>query len=289
MMSLSHIQSVVARCLMDPDFLDSLRSNPRAALKSYELDPHAVSQIVAADLNKIRWFAGFISKIQHNHLWQLFPATRALLAYYKIELDVFAAYRGIQLSPEVRQSDRDGRIAHFLEFVKDYGSRKGFPALRVAAIHEQNLWELGKIAYQKRHLAPIHSLSSLSWSDLLRLIPRPNPTLRVISFPSDPGKLVECICAGHFQGKLPRRSVHWIAYVKDPRTARVRFLELNVFSTLMLSRMDGRHTIKSIMVGLGKDLREVPQAGLTNFIRLSQECGVISLICRKEETCASSL
>jgi hypothetical protein len=257
-------------------------SDPAAALAQYQIKPEIRAQLLAADLEQIRRFSGFISKVQHNHLWRLFPATRFLLAYYKIELEIFAAFRALQLSPEACNRDRNGRITHFLNFLKDYAQSHRFSGLRETVVHEQNIWELESMADAKGAAATVSNSSPATWRDFLRLIPRPNPTLRIVSFQFDPGKLVESIARGQFRGRLPRHKLHVMAYLKDPRTGGPRVLELNLFSTLFFSHIDGKRSIASVIAASGKQLPKIPRLELAGFFKTCEECGVISLVQQKE-------
>src|SRR5207253_2578068 len=95
------------------------------------------------DFQRIRQFSGFIGKIQHNFLWDFFPATRRLLTHYNIELDVFAEYRSVQLSPELRSQKQSEKIRRFLAYLSDYLVK--YPSYRVLASvirYEQAIWEL---------------------------------------------------------------------------------------------------------------------------------------------------
>src|SRR5947199_10036579 len=107
------IEEIIARCLLDPSFLASLHQNPAETLESYGLEESVRQQIESADFDKIQRFSGFISKIQHNHLWESFPTTRQLLRFYELELEIFTAYRPYQLSAEVSMGSREQRTRSF--------------------------------------------------------------------------------------------------------------------------------------------------------------------------------
>src|SRR5262245_18804899 len=92
-MSTATVNSIIARCILDPPFLDALISNTEAALKGYDLDEQEQRGFLSLDLRKIRYLAGFITKIQNHDVIAEIAQTHALLRHYDLELPVFSAYR----------------------------------------------------------------------------------------------------------------------------------------------------------------------------------------------------
>src|SRR6266849_7534536 len=135
-MMTSHVsaEEILARCLTEPMFLDSLIADRDAALKVYSLDAETRAEFDRTDFRQIRQFSGFIGKVQHNYLWDFFPATRRLLRHYKLETNVFAEYRPIQLSPEVRSLDRREKTARFFVYLFDFITKHPeYPGLATVA------------------------------------------------------------------------------------------------------------------------------------------------------------
>ena len=141
------VEAIVARCLVEPAFLEAVRADAAGALAAYALDDVDRAAFRSADLGRLRQFSGFIGKVQHNFLWESFPATRRLLRRHGIELEVFARYRGLQLAPQARAATQDEKIRRFLSFLEDDLAGSGrYPALHMVMRHERALWEIRQAA-----------------------------------------------------------------------------------------------------------------------------------------------
>src|SRR6266550_4698035 len=109
------VNTIVARCLLEPYYLERFERDPRAEVAHLELDEPLRQELSSLDCQRVRRFGGFISKVQHNDLWDQFPYTRALLKFYGAELDTFAAYRGQHLSlGRAGRPSRETKIRSFL-------------------------------------------------------------------------------------------------------------------------------------------------------------------------------
>jgi len=109
------VNTIVARCLLEPGYLERFERDPRAEVAHLDLDESARHELSSLDCRRVRRFGGFISKVQHNDLWDSFPYTRALLKLYGAELDTFAAYRGQHLElVRAGRPSRERRTKSFL-------------------------------------------------------------------------------------------------------------------------------------------------------------------------------
>ena len=92
-MNPDQVHSAVARCLTDPDFL--LRAYSRS--RSDGLGESTAEDIVAeifgnAELERLKRFRGFITKVKHNSLRRRIPATLGLMGALGIELAFFCDF-----------------------------------------------------------------------------------------------------------------------------------------------------------------------------------------------------
>lgn len=142
----SDINSFVARCLLDPGYLDRLARNPHDEIAALPVSTGTRTAIAGLDFERVRLFAGFISKVQHNDLWDDFPCTRSLLRYYRVELATFADYRAHHL--ELARAGKPTRAAKteaFLDFLESRLRRPvgpEYPGLLDVLTHERLHWEV---------------------------------------------------------------------------------------------------------------------------------------------------
>src|SRR5262245_21728495 len=248
-MDQDHIQSILARFLMDPAFIESVRANPQEALSEYRLNPSLCTQIGNADLDRIRRFSGFICKVQHNHLWDWFSGTRAMLNYYGIELDVFTRYRPIQLLRKTRMSDANGRIRRFLEFLREHATKQNFPGLLQVLEHEWAIWEVQAAAAARnaaRSKVRRANVSSHS-SKFRNLYVSLKGVLAIRSFNFDPAIVVNRVRSGEFDGSLPDHRECTFVYLGDAEAGTLRILEIAPLAAIIISEVDGRRRVGSVI------------------------------------------
>ncbi|MFI1400582.1 hypothetical protein [Streptomyces sp. NPDC020681] len=148
------VSSVVARCLLDPGYLDRLTQSPDDELAELPVDAETRVAIAGLDFERVRLFAGFISKVQHNDLWDNFPGTRALLKYCGAELATFADYRAQHL--ELGRAAKPSRAAKTLAFLDFLESRlrspdaPEYPGLLDVLTHERLHWEVTESVLERR-------------------------------------------------------------------------------------------------------------------------------------------
>jgi len=263
------VEEVIARCLLEPDFADSLRQTPARTLHPYLFDKQTREQIESADLDKILQFAGFINKVQHNHLWEFFPATRKMLCYYGIELEVFTAYRA-RVSPQLRASGLDAKTRSFLEFLEHYlADKKGrYPGLSEVLRHERNIWEvsLTVIAAAGREVLPGALLSSLKWKTFQQLVPCINRPLRICTFAVDPEKITAEVKRGTFGGLVERTEPTLFAYTLDRSRRSVVVLKPDHLTVDLLSRINGKRSVAAVIATARREgLIDVPPLDFREF------------------------
>jgi hypothetical protein len=277
------VEEIVARCLVEPAFLDAVRADPAGALAAYDLADSDRAAFQAADFGRLRQFSGFIGKVQHNFLWESFPATRRLLRRHGIELEVFARYRGLQLEPETRAAGQDEKIRRFLSFLEDYLDGSGrYPALQTVMRHERAVWEIRRAASPPAARCKglrTKALARLPWREFARLVPGVNGVLRIETFNCDPVALTARVLEDRPSRlrRRPRLMVYWL----DRSTARLRTLAVETLPALLLSQVDGRRPIGAIVsVIRRRSLAEAPSSAFRPFFEDAARDGLISLVAK---------
>jgi hypothetical protein len=283
-MSEGAIEEIIARCLLDPSFAQAVSREPARALKTYELRAAARQQIESADFAKIMRFSGFICKIQHNHLWDSFPATRQLLSHYGIELEVFTAYRPYQLSPELLSLSRDERTRSFLNFLERYlvdRARLGghFTTLAEVLRHERHLWEVRVAEKADKEAVTVQSIDNFKWSFFQRLVPCVNGALRIDTFHINPLKVVNQVRGGSPPARTARRSRRkFFAYWADGKGQSTRVFEFDSLTAHVLSLVNAVRSVRAIVGAVRRaGLYEIRPSAFRAFFEQAAEGGLIHL------------
>jgi hypothetical protein len=241
------IQEIVSRCLVDPPFLEFMMADLDRAIAPYGLDPRLLPQIRTLDLRRMKMFSGFIGKVQHNHLWDILPATRRLLELYGVELEVFGSFRSIQLS--TRAQSRAAQLENFVGFVSRYAKpRPQFAALDCAARYEHLAWTLGTRAGDagKARQPRPSAAADCSWSAFQKLIPVPSGCYSIGRFGCDPGQLVTGILDGSFTDYREANPKLFL-FQAEAAGSGIRCFEIDELTALILSLIDGRRTVRSVI------------------------------------------
>jgi hypothetical protein len=280
------IQSIIARCLLDGEFLRCMLYDPGDALKAYSLDDVTQNEFMQLDVEQVRRFAGFITKVQHNHLWDAFPYTRTLMRHYRIEHSVFTAYLDVylRLRREARWS-REEKIQHFAGFLQSYlesASDGAFPALMDVLTHEHTLWELKR---QLEDLGPRNTdaegirLSCIPVSQLRRWIPVPHRTLRLGIFRYNPLEIADRLRhqASDVASVPIRRSI--LVYYQEPATSQLRILELDEISAALLLEIDGTRSMRAVIHRVVQHFDEkVPVSQFRPFFDIAVAEGMLTMV-----------
>lgn len=255
------VNSILARCLLDSAFLQLLAHDPTAALEGYILDARTHADFLGLNIDKVRNFAGFITKVQHNYLWESFRYMRALLRLYKIEIEVFAAY--LPIHQRIRADGRvskNQKIESFLAFLLAYldsqeGSR--YPGLRDILLHESMLWEIGIALRSYQSPTPLSdelAIVSLRPRQFGSVVPMVRGELRVGHFMYDPRQIIAYLTQGHLAlHQLPAQR-RCLSYWADSATDQLRILELDDISAALLSQVDGCRSIRTIIRQVTQDV-----------------------------------
>lgn len=249
-MSNAAITSILARCLLDADFLKRLDQDREETLTACGVSPEDRLELGALDLEQVRRFSGFITKVKHNDLWEHFPHTRLLMRRLKVESAIFIAYRReyqqfLATGPE----ERPARIAHFLEFLDQYLDRSTdsqLAPLRDVARHERFLWETTLAPSSRIPPSPI----DLHELPLLDRVVRPQGAMRIGRFAHDPLELIADLATrgSHTWQPAPRR--RWLMYLfekgETSKNRRLRVLEVDHATATLVGAIDGRRSLDQI-------------------------------------------
>lgn len=277
------VQSILARCIVDVPFLDLLARDPGAALEGYALDERTRQGFHELDVERLRRFAGLITKVQNNGLWQPLPYTRALMNGYGLESDVFVAYVEAHQRNRAEAIGRDEQTRRFLGFLGDYLERRQSPAcpgLRDVLVHERVLWEIERFSGSPEPPSTEPIDPPAGARDFLRWIPVIRGTLRVEAFATNPLATVAALQAGVFRPEdVPSQELH-LGYFRAGGGAggELRILELAPLAGALLSHVDGRRSLRRIVDRACAGSADRPRTGeLRAFFESSARQGLLTL------------
>ena len=277
------VESLIARCLMQPGHLQLLLASSSPPFERSELE-------------RLRLFGGLITKVQHNDLWDDFPATRQLLARAGIELAFFAEYRLRRLAPGGPKPSRESKYRRFGAFLEDYLREK--PCSETAGLkevfrHEWNVWQVSGRACSAMETGdgagtagtpiPTDDLLSLSWTEVRRMIPRFNGCFLVARFSVDPVRVIATLDRRRAKlPRVPRTRPVTLGYWNDGRgDCRVLLLASN--EAAVLSHIDGKRTVGTVVFRARRGgLRFSAPREFKDFFSEGAASGLVTLCDRKE-------
>jgi hypothetical protein len=230
-MRADEVQAAIARCLVDPDYLDPVG------------DRAAVALLPPTLLDELRLFRGFITRIKHTQLRRIVPLTLRLLAVHKLDIPFFT-----EAASGYQQARREGPLAPallFAYFERELARRlPGLPAgprEQVGAMlrHEGRIWRTGRV--------PAHPEPALN--------PRLRPGVAVEHFTLDVLALATAVTASQFAAPATVSRDRFLLYRPTAGTTRIE--EIDALSAWVLSRLDGRTGAEALAVAL----RQVVGAG----------------------------
>lgn len=243
------IEALIARCLTEPDLLESAIENPTAFSGQVEATLRQEAQ--QFNFRKLQSFSAFITKVQHNYLWEYFPATRQLLWRLGIEHDVFGEYKRTQLLPLSGAPDRIMRVRRFCEFLEKYSAESRQWMLRCIFTHERLLWELSTFT-SPPIVAEANTVSTTwNWAKFRRSVPAIAPNVRIVSFDHDPLRVIALLSAK--QAELPRVRRKPITLLYAFGTdSNVRTFTLDPISELVCLAVTGRDSVSKLTTRIRK-------------------------------------
>lgn len=256
------VESLVARCLLDPEFLRDATSNAAAALADRDLPPELLTELAELDLERVRQFAGFVTKVQNNHLWDPLPFTRALIKHYRIEIETFAAFHGRHVALRASCATRATRIAAFVEFLDErLAACGGHAGLRDMLRHERLRLELATVDHDAGAQA---THAPVSPGEHPALVPVARSVIRVASFVYNPLEVAGIISRGELGYAELTASPVCLAYYAQPMSQKLRVIEIDELTAALLVRVDGHTAIGEIAASVAG---EAPSRQLVAHVR----------------------
>jgi hypothetical protein len=252
--STSTVNSILARCFVEPSFLDRMASDVEGVLRGYDLDKQALADFLDLDVRQVRKIAGFITKVKNGHFRTKLPSTTALLEYYAKEIEVFADFNAIQRERGLTSdASKQARLSLFIQFLADRiedGRFDGELGLREVFLHERLQWQAALGFGEKLDAVSDSSLPGgflpASSDDLGDVIPIIQGSLFVGRFDLDPFAIDSILAQGQFSRDAIPPCSRIIAYWGDPADHRIRFLDLDESTAVLIDHVDGKRTVGSI-------------------------------------------
>lgn len=253
----AQIQSILARCLMEPDFLDRVTADPASVLDGYGLEESARAAFIEFDFSRIRNFAGFIAKVQHNYLWESFPGTLNLLKLTGLQIPIFSSYNRIHQRLRTESSaGKEEKIRRFLEYLDgelEHHREPGVAVLRDVMAHEAIMWRLA--AHLKGMITTAGEAAGHNGNESTALradqwdamVPSIRGVLVLREFEFDPVTTLSELERGNLDPARVGPSPQNIGYWGDSATKKVRVLALGRETAVLLSEVDGRRTVRAII------------------------------------------
>jgi hypothetical protein len=274
------VDTILARCLLDPEFLRRVSNDPGGVLAAYDLDERARRDFESFDFGSVRNFAGFITKIQHNDLWESLPGTRSLLKHYEIEIETFTAYHPLHAGLRARRVPRDEKIAAFLDFLQARLAAKPherYPGLRDVLVHERLTWEIRTRLSKEGDEGRTNGAASRS-GRFDRLVPAVRGVARVGSFEFSPFAIAEQLAQGRFEPSGLSAKPHSLVYWGDPVSQQLRVFEVDEVTAAILREVDGRRSVGAVVRRATRRLGgEAPPSRFRPLFETTADRGLLAL------------
>jgi hypothetical protein len=248
------LNTIVARCIVDAMFAAALFENDASALTVYQLNDKERSELTPALIQKIRSFAGFICKVQHNDLWDSFPFTRALLRLYRLEHEVFGEYAAYRQAMGAPPKSRAARRLAFIDFLISQlgeGRTAAYPGVIDAALHERILEEFRAAVHDN---ATALARTRVHDGDLCERVPQIRGLVRIGYFSTDPVAVTEALKLGRFDVDAVRYCNGWRCYWLEPDHREVRLVDVDPGVAMLLAMVDGRLTTDEVVAQASRAL-----------------------------------
>jgi hypothetical protein len=240
------------------------------------------------DLKRLRLFGAFISKVQHNNLWDVLPGTLRLMQSLGIELRLFAAYRAQTLTGKLPKPDREAKVRLFLQFLERILSTapyRRFWMLENSFRHEKTLWELSTdpgVSFSPDRAdndvaAEREVLGAMKWSAFQSLVPSFEGLFRIERFHCDPVRVVEKRRQFLNKHSCPRRAPQVLGYWRSRGDAPA-VLRLEAHHAAILSRINGIRSVRTIITQVRSDgLRVANPIHFRSFFEEAVHARLVSL------------
>ncbi len=238
------MQALIAEYIVNPAFAKLAQKNPKLSSS----DSPITQEVSDEFLQRLRRFAGFVTKVQNNHLWEELPYTRALLRILGIEHDVFSVFHRQHFALKAnRNISRDDRTCHFLEFLTKW--IRGFPEpnrifLQTTVKYETILFRMRRSKQQATTLYESRFASKPRTKAMAHTLML-NGQLQIGYFRDDPVIVLESIVANRLPPVDRKPSARHYAFWQiegEPITFRIK-----PFIASLLKRIDGETTAEELI------------------------------------------
>jgi hypothetical protein len=255
MSSVEQIHRVLARCIVNADFLQRVTLDPVSTLAPYGLDDDAMRGFQSC-AQSIAKYAALITAVQNNGLWQYIPASRTLLKRYGLDLRAFMGFREQhQRNRMLKDVTRDTLTKTFLKFLQellDCDSAFDRPLLKLVFTHERAVWKMERIQKSSAIVLPI--LDSFSTA----AVPAINGDLLVIAYEADPIDAIDRIRTERPDATETRPTT--IGYWYEPRANTLRIIGLTPAAAGVIAKVDGRTNATTLINRTIEEQRADPSA-----------------------------
>jgi hypothetical protein len=253
-----HIQSILARAITNIEYLSLLETN-----KDETKLMHPVSSKAKApnDLNAIRKFAAFISKVKHNFLWNDFPITYKLMHVYALEIEIFSDYLPLHhQSKEKPLLDTLSKVNHFIQFLKPYlQNKKGkkYAVLFYALIHEDTIRQLKQTVNTR---IPISQTSTITLHSKIAI----NGAFYLVKLPIPPEDINEWILPAKKIVFAKTKSIY--LYWRRASTLSLEIITLGTETIPILNVLKAESTINSILTKVKTKMDKTTALEILTFL-----------------------
>lgn len=235
-----YIQSVLAKAITDISYIQyleqSTHSDAALLINNGEND-------LAKGLQPITRFSAFISKVQHNFLWQDFRITFRLMHQYELEIEIFTAY--LPLHQQTKKNPKltiRQKTDNFIDFLKAYLGPKNdqkYKLLCYATTHEDSIRKLKEsVGTMKTKLPAATSISSAS-------VVRINGSWHIHQLSLSPLHITELTMPGKKITFSKNKSIY--VYWMKARNKGFKILEISKEVKMVMNCIGGSNTVSHII------------------------------------------
>jgi hypothetical protein len=246
------VQQFIARCVVDPPFLDLAANNLSSALADFDLSEQERIDFTTLDLAHVRTFAGLVTKVQNNGLWSTFPTTRLLIDWYGLDLDLFTDYRSQhqhdRCAPDVSHTDR---VRHFCDFFAAWVEPRSNQYLGLLDVfnHERILYGQ-RLALQSVDVTSESvsvAIDTCSDNVIDQLVPEIRGRLDIERFRYNITDLVNAVRNDPASLGGLRANERYLAYWGDWSEMRLRIFEIDEAARALLLGVDGQSALADLL------------------------------------------
>ncbi len=278
----SAVTALVARCLLDPGYVDRLAAAERTESAALSHGEQVCGVAGELDVGRVRLFGGFISKVQHNDVWSQFPVTCSLLRLCGAELEVFADYRARHLELIRRGKPTPAlKTVALLDFLEERirGSAGiNCPGLLDVLTHERLQWEVAQSLEQHCPSGTTPAPGPIRTDGLDGRVVLARDILRVAALAHDPVQIASCLHDGGHQLCELEPKATCFCYSGRSSTETVSVVEVDTFTAAVLASVDGVRSVSHVLDEAQILLPEAPRTVVGRVLEGAVDRGLVQLV-----------